>query len=176
MLILLVILAILVIPLTAAAFMDKQFTIEEKILIHKPRNEVFTYLKLLRNAEHYNKWVMTDPNLQKEFSGTDGSAGFIYRWKSEMKQVGQGEQEIKQIMEGERIDYEIRFIKPFSGNAVSSLLTQAAGNGQTEVTWTFSGSRNYVMCLFHLLFNLSRALGKDLQTSLQNLKKQIEKS
>ncbi|MBI2282115.1 MAG: SRPBCC family protein [Bacteroidetes bacterium] len=176
MLILLVILAILVIPLTAAAFMDKQFTIEEKILIHKPRNEVFAYLKLLRNAEHYNKWVMTDPNLQKEFSGTDGSAGFIYRWKSEMKQVGQGEQEIKQIMEGERIDYEIRFIKPFSGIAVSSLLTQTAGSGQTEVTWTFSGSRNYVMCLFHLLFNLSRALGKDLQTSLQNLKKQIEKS
>lgn len=175
MLILLVIMAILAIPLTAAAFMDKQFTIEEKILIRKPLSEVFSYLKLLRNAENYNKWVMTDPKLQKEFSGTDGTAGFIYRWKSDMKQVGQGEQEIKQIIEGDRIDYEIRFIKPFSGTSVSSLLTQPAGNGQTEVTWTFSGTRNYVMCLFHLLFNLSAALGKDLQTSLQNLKTQVEK-
>lgn len=135
MLILLVILAILAIPLTAAAFMDKQFTIEEKILIHKPLNKVFSYLKLLRNAENYNKWVMTDPNLQKEFSGADGTAGFLYRWKSDMKQVGQ---DIKRIIEGNRIDYEIRFTKPFAGTSVSSLLTQPAGNGQTEVTWAFA--------------------------------------
>ena len=118
---------------------------------------------------------MTDPNLSKEFSGTDGTPGFTYRWNSEMKQVGQGEQEIKQIIEGERIDYEIRFIKPFTGTSFSSLITQTTDNGQTQVTWTFSGERNFIMCLFQLLLNLSKALGKDLQTSLQNMKTVLEK-
>jgi uncharacterized protein YndB with AHSA1/START domain len=176
MIYLILLLAILAIPLAAAAFMDKYFTIEERIIIDRPVNEVFSYLKLLRHSEQYNKWVMTDPDLKKEFAGTDGTAGFIYRWNSNMKQVGQGEQEIKQIIEGERIDYQIRFIKPFTGTSVSSLITNAAGNGQTQVTWTFGGERNFIMCLFHLLFNLSKALGKDLQTSLQNMKKVLEKN
>lgn len=176
MIYLILLLAILAIPLAAAAFMDKHFTIEEQVVINKPLHEVFSYLKLLRHSDQYNKWVMTDPNLSKEFSGTDGTPGFTYRWNSEMKQVGQGEQEIKQIIEGERIDYEIRFIKPFTGTSFSSLITHATGNGQTQVTWTFSGERNFIMCLFHLLLNLSKALGKDLQTSLQNMKTVLEKN
>lgn len=175
MIYLILLLAILAIPLAAAAFIDKHFTIEEQVVINKPLQEVFNYLKLLRHSDQYNKWVMTDPNLSKEFSGTDGTPGFIYRWNSQMKQVGQGEQEIKEIIEGKRIDYEIRFIKPFTGTSFSSLITHATGNGQTQVTWTFSGERNFIMCLFHLLLNLSKALGRDLQTSLQNMKTVLEK-
>lgn len=175
MIYLILLLAVLAIPMAAAAFMEKHFTIEAHILINRPLQEVFSYLKLLRHSEQYNKWVMTDPHLTKEFSGTDGTPGFIYRWNSKMKQVGQGEQEIKQIIDGERIDYEIRFIKPFTGTSTSSLITSNSGNGQTQVTWTFSGERNYIMCLFHLLLNLSKALGKDLQTSLQNMKTVLEK-
>ena len=94
------IIAILIaIPLIGAALLSKQFTIEETININKPKQDVFNYLKLLRHSENFNKWVMTDPNLKKNFSGTDGTIGFVYSWESEMKNVGQGEQEIIGIAE-----------------------------------------------------------------------------
>ena len=170
------IIAILIaIPLIGAALLSKQFTIEETININKPKQDVFNYLKLLRHSENFNKWVMTDPNLKKNFSGTDGTIGFVYSWESEMKNVGQGEQEIIGIAEGERIDYQIRFIKPFEGVSTSSLFTSSLTDQQTKVSWTFSGDRNYFMCIFHFLFNLKKMLGKDLQTSLVNLKNVLER-
>lgn len=37
---------------------------------------------------------MLDPNMEKEFKGTDGTVGFIYGWNGN-KEGGEGEQEIK---------------------------------------------------------------------------------
>ena len=118
---------------------------------------------------------MADPNLKKNFAGTDGTVGFVYSWESEMKNVGQGEQEIIGITDGEKIDYQIRFIKPFKGISASSLILSAASSEQTKITLTFSNERSYGMRIFHFLFNLRKVLGKDLQTSLVNLKTVLEK-
>src|SRR5438093_8050304 len=116
LLIILVAIAIIIaIILIAAAITGKEYVIEREITINKPKQEVFNYIKFLKNADQYNKWVMMDPNLKKDYKGTDGTAGFIYYWDSANKNVGKGEQEITKIIEGERVDYEIRFIKPFEG-------------------------------------------------------------
>ncbi len=47
---------------------------------------------------------MTDPAMKKEFRGIDGNVGFVYGWDSENKRAGNGEQEITNITEGERMD------------------------------------------------------------------------
>ncbi len=57
---------------------------------------------------------MMDPNLKKDFRGTDGTVVFVFAWHGN-KQAGEGEQEIKSIREGERLDLEIRFVRPFEG-------------------------------------------------------------
>lgn len=163
---LLIIAAILI----AALFSPTNWTIEASIEIQKPKQEVYDYLKILKNSEKYNKWVMTDPNMKKAFKGTDGTVGFVYSWESENKQVGEGEQEIKNLIEGSRIDYEIRFIKPFAGTSTSSLLLESLSDNQTRVKWTFNSNSNYMMKIMHVLFNLKKVLLKDLQASLGNLK------
>jgi uncharacterized protein YndB with AHSA1/START domain len=172
--ILIVVAALLLILLISAAFLKKDYIIEREITINKPVQVVFDYIKPLKNAVTYNKWVMMDPNLKREYSGTDGTVGFVSAWDSENKQVGKGEQEITKIKEGERIDYEIRFEKPFKGTSFAYLVTTPAGN-QTNVKWAFLGVRNYAMKIFHLILNLEKALGKDLSTSLTNLKNILEK-
>ncbi len=163
---LLIIAAILI----AALFSHTNWTIEAAIEIQKPKQEVYDYLKILKNSEKYNKWVMTDPNMKKAFKGADGTVGFVYSWESENKQVGEGEQEIKNLIEGNRIDYEIRFIKPFAGTSTSSLLLESLSDKLTRVNWTFNSSNNYMMKIMHVLFNLKKVLLKDLQASLGNLK------
>ena len=76
---------------------------------------------------------MKDPNLKKNFAGTDGTVGFVYSWESEIKNVGQGEQEIIVITDGEKIDYQIRFIKPFEGISASSLILSAVSSDKQKL-------------------------------------------
>lgn len=171
-----IIAVLIAIPLLAAAFMSNRYSILAAITIYKQRQQVFDFLKMLKHADQYNKWIMMDPAMEKKFSGTDGTIGFVYSWNSRNKNAGQGEQEIVDMKEGEYISYEIRFIKPFQGVSNAALQMRNAGHNETTVEWTFSGDRNYPMRIFHFLFNLKKVLQKDLQTSLTNLKNVLEKS
>ncbi len=171
-----VVLAVVIIVVVfRAASLSNEYIIEKSIVINKPVATVFDYIKYLKNADQYNKWVMADPNLKKIYTGVDGTTGFISAWDSDMKQVGKGEQEIIDINESKRIDYEIRFEKPFKGTSFAHLTTEAVSDNQTKVKWVFNGLRNFSMKIFHLLFSLQKALGKDLAASLLNLKTLLEK-
>ena len=172
--ILLIIVGIIVLLLFLGLFLKKDFFIERHMVIQKNKQDVFNYVKFLKNAEHYNKWTMADPSMKKILSGMDGKKGFIYSWDSTDKNVGAGAQEIIEIQEGERVDYELRFERPFKGTSYSSLIMQAVSPDQTKVSWTFHGTMNYPMNIFHALLNLSKVLGKDLDRSLDNLKTIME--
>src|SRR5215467_13526347 len=111
-LVLLIIALIVAILLIAAALMKDEYSIERETVINKPKQEVFNYIRQLKNQLNYNKWTMIDPNAKKEFRGTDGTTGFVFAWDSDNKQVGKGEQSIERIVDGERIDFGLHFIKP----------------------------------------------------------------
>lgn len=158
--------------LIIALFVKKQYTIKREITISKPNGEVFDYIKLLKNQDNYNQWVMMDPTMKKEFTGTDGTVGFVYAWDGN-EQAGKGEQEIVKINEGNALDLEIRFIKPFAGIAHTQLSTKPESEGKTLVTWTMVGESKYPMNITNLFIH--SMLGKDLKISLLNLKNILEK-
>ena len=76
---------------------------------------------------------MLDPQAKKTFTGIDGTVGFIMAWDSKNKEAGKGEQEIKKIAEGQRVDFEIRFEKPFEGVASILLLQKSREKVQKSV-------------------------------------------
>jgi len=170
--IILIVIAILVaVPLIAALFIKKEYAIEREITISKPKQEVFNYVKHIKNQNYYNKWTMEDPDMKKEYKGTDGTVGFYGAWDS--KKMGKGEQEIKNITEGDRIDIGLHFIKPFEGRANAHMITEALANDQTKVKWGMQGKSKYPMNVMNLFMN--NMLGKDIETSLNNLKGVLEK-
>ena len=174
--IILIVLAILVaLFLLVALFVKKEYAIERETTINKPKQEVFDYIKLIKNQSIYNKWWLADPAARKKYQGTDGTVGFVAAWDSDDKKVGKGEQELKKITEGERIDYELRFIKPFEGKADAHMTTNATPENQTTVRWGFSSRMKYPMNIMLLLMNLEGMLAKDLEASLRNLKGTLEK-
>jgi hypothetical protein len=116
-----------------------------------------------------------DPNMKKEFRGTDGTSGFVSAWDSENKNVGKGEQEILKVVDGDRIDYEIRFIKPFESTSLASMSTVIVSDSQTRIEWKFNGKMKYPMNLMLLFMNMNKMVGNDLEKGLQNLKKNLEK-
>jgi len=175
MIILTVIAILIALLLILALFTKKEYTIEREITINKPKQEVFNFIKYLKNQDNYNKWVMMDLNAKKQNKGTDGTVGFVSAWDSENKRVGKGEEEIKKITEGERIDLEIRFIKPFEGKADTHMTTVPVAQNQTKIKWDFSSGMKYPMNIMLLFMDIPGMLGKDLETSLTNLKSVLEK-
>ena len=173
MIILYIILAIIILIFGTALIIRKDYSIQRETVINKSKQEVFEFIKLLRNQDHYNKWWTMDPNAKKEFKGTDGSVGFVASWDSQDKRAGKGEQEIKEIRDGERIDYEIRFEKPFKGVANTHMALDSISSNQTQLIWVFRGRNKYPMNLMNLF--TEKLLGGDLQTSITDLKKIIEK-
>ena len=171
--ILLVIAIIIAIPLVIALFVKKEYSVERTITINKPKQQVFDYVKHLKNQDNYSKWVRMDPAMKKDFRGTDGTIGFVYAWDGN-KEAGKGEQEIKQITEGERMDVEIRFEKPFEGIAQAPFKTEALSAGQTKLTWGMKGKSKYPLNFMNLF--MDNMLGKDIQSSLVMLKGILEKS
>lgn len=168
-------LSLVVLLLIIAAFVKKEYAVVREITIRKPKLLVFDYLKQLKNQDSFSKWALMDPNMKKEFKGTDGTVGFVSAWESKEKNVGKGEQEIMKITEGERIDFEIRFIKPFAGIANAYLSTESLSENETKVIWGFDSKMNFPMNLMLPLMNMDKVVGNDLGTGLTNLKNILEK-
>jgi hypothetical protein len=171
--IIIVIVIIIAIPLIVGLFVKKEYTIEREVVISKPRQDVFNYIKLLKNQAHYSKWVMMDPNAKMEYTGTDGTVGFVSAWDSQNKDVGKGSQTISKIAEGNRMDLDLHFIKPFEGYSTAYMSTEDAGSG-TKVKWGFNGKMPYPMN-FMLVMGMEKKIGDDLSTGLTNLKAVLEK-
>ena len=108
--------------------------------------------------------------MKTKFTGTDGTEGFISAWDSDNKNVGKGEQEIIKIVDGERIDYEIRFLKPFESTNWAFITTTSINEDQTRVHWEFIAKMKYPMNLMLLFMNMEKMIGNDLAKGLQNLK------
>lgn len=170
--ILLSIIGLLALILILALFIEKKYSIFREVIINRPSQEVFNYIKYLKNQDNFSKWVMTDPNMKKTYTGTDGTVGFIYAWDGN-KQAGKGEQEIIKIAEGERLEVEVRFIKPFEGIATTPITTIATSANQTKLTWGMNSEMKYPMN-FMLPF-MKKVLAKDLEISLATLKSILEK-
>ena len=155
--------------------MPTDFKVEREVVINKPKSEVFDYLKMLKNQNEWGPWVTKDPKIKLSYTGTDGEIGFVSKWESEHEEVGHGEQEIKKITEGERIDTEIRFIKPWESTSNGFMTTSDAGEGKTKVTWGFTGSMPRPMNLMLLLTPFEAEVAKDFEKGLAKLKGIVEK-
>jgi hypothetical protein len=170
--ILLALAGIVALLLIIALFARKNYNVRREIIINAPRQKVFDYLKQLKNQDNFNKWVMVDPGMKREFRGTDGTPGFIYGWNGNNK-AGEGEQEIKAIVDGKSIETEVRFIRPFTGIAHANMTTESVSDNQTKVTWSNASQLKYPMNV--MVSMIEKMLAKDMDTSLLNLKNILEK-
>lgn len=169
MLFIYILIGILALFLIAALFVSRHFEYIEEIEIQKPANEIFEFIRFLKNQDTFSKWAQLDPAMHKSFQGTDGMVGAISSWESKHKNVGKGAQEIISI-ETNKINYELRFEKPFKATNYAYMEVKPLSGDHAKVYWGFKGSYAYPFQLIMKLMNLEKVLRHDLQTGLQNLK------
>ncbi|MGW9686605.1 SRPBCC family protein [Flagellimonas sp. 2504JD1-5] len=165
---------IVLLILILAMIAPKNYNVSRSIEIAKPRSEVFENLRFLKNQDAWSPWNKKDPNMEKKFTGTDGEVGATSYWNGN-KDVGEGEQELTKIVDGERIESELRFLKPWKSTSDAYLLTEDSGDGNTKVTWGFSGKNKFPMSIMMLFMNMDKAVGGDFEEGLANLKALLEK-
>jgi hypothetical protein len=168
----LVILSLIVLLLVVALFIKKEYTVEREVIVNKSNSDAFNYVKFAKNQDNYNKWVQADPNAKKEFRGTDGTVGFVYAWDGN-KDIGKGEQQIKNIEEGKRIDFTLHFVEPMESNADAWIVTEPLSEQQTKIKWGMQGRSPYPLNLVNIF--VPSILGKDLDASLSKLKAILER-
>ena len=168
-----VILAVAVIAV-AAIVTPTECKVEREITINRPKAAVFDYVKMIKHQNTWGPWLRKDPSMKQEFQGNDGFAGFVASWKSENAEVGSGAQEIKRVVEGERIDTQLRFKEPMESTADAHLVTEATGPDTTKVKWGFTTSFPRPMNLMTLVVDMDELIGKDFQEGLNNLKQILE--
>ena len=160
----------LIVILTLIA--PKNYHVKRSVTINKPIDEVFEYLKSVKNQNDWSPWKKKDPNMKQEYVGTDGEVGFISKWEGN-KDVGTGEQEITKIVHNEVIESQLRFYKPWRSQSDAYVKTEADG-GSTIVTWGFSGVNKPPSNIFFLFFNMDKTVGKDFEEGLESLKSILE--
>ena len=163
-----VVLLLLVLYLLAPATYDVSRTVE----VRKAPEAVFDYLKYLRNQDDWSPWGQKDPNMKKGFRGTDGTVGAVSTWEGN-KQVGAGEQEITRIVSGQRIESQLRFLKPWKSTSDAYLEVEPAPGGSL-IRWGFKGSNGFPMRLMMLFMSMDKMVGKDFEEGLSNLKARLE--
>ncbi len=168
---LIIILALIALPFLIALFIKNEYSLEREIVINKPEAQVFDYVSHIKNQNEYNVWSMADPNMKTEERGTDGTVGFVQYWNSE--EVGEGEQEITKIEQGDRIEMELRFKRPLEGKGYSYMSTEPVDAGSTKVKWGMSGESSYPWNFMNLFTDAT--MGSAFEDGLKNMKNNLEK-
>ncbi|RMH63591.1 MAG: polyketide cyclase [Calditrichaeota bacterium] len=173
--ILIAIAALVALFLIAALILPDAYHVKREVTIQTPKDTLFNYLKNLKNQDDFSVWNKMDPNMKKSFKGTDGTVGAVSSWKSDSANVGSGEQEIINIADGQRIDFELRFFEPWQSTDYAYFTTEAVDSAHTKVTWGFNGKMPYPWNVMLLTMDMDEMLGKDLEQGLQNLKSEMER-
>jgi hypothetical protein len=170
--ILVIVAGLIALLLIIALFMKKEHYVKREIIINAPRQKVFDYIKLLKNQDTFNTGAMAGADRKREFKGTDGTVGYIYAWSGD-KDAGEGEKEITNIIEGEKIEMEIRFVKPMTTSALITMETASLSDDQTKVSWSNAGTLKYPVNI--MIPMLEKHVAKDMDVSLSTLKNILEK-
>ena len=166
-----IIAGIIFLLLIAALFIRKKHKAQREIIVNAPVQKVFDFVRLLKNQDQYNKWAKADPNMKVEYNGIDGHVGFTLSWNGN-KDAGEGVKEIIGLVENERMESELRFVRPMKIKSNTIITTHPVSTSKTKVTWINSGSLPYPINLFVLL--LEKKLPKDMDESLKKLKSILE--
>ncbi|MDO7170603.1 SRPBCC family protein [Mariniflexile sp. AS56] len=152
----------------------QKYEVRRSLVIKRPIEDVFLYLKFIKNQDEWSPWKKKDPTMKQSYVGTDGEVGFITKWEGN-KDVGMGEQEILNITENESVISKLRFFKPWKSESDAYLKLEKFTEAQTEVTWGFMGKNPMPFNVFMLFFNMEKTVGNDFLEGLYNLKRILEK-
>jgi hypothetical protein len=166
---LILLIGLLAIVLISAAFSPSRKIIKRSILINKPDYYVFQQVVDFKNWIKWNHWSEMEPSASNIISGEPKGVGSMWTWNGKLTS---GTVSIDSIAPNNLIISNFTVRKTFEIKAIG-LWTFKADSTKTLTVWQNESSFAYPVGRLLGLF-MEKEIGKDMQTSLENLKKLCE--
>lgn len=164
---------LIVLALIASLILPKNMNVERSITINAPADVVWKHISSHEAFDAWSPWNKLDSNMTKEIIGEDGTVGAIWKWTSEHKQVGNGEQEFTILnRDSGMVETELRF----EGMGTSkSYRNMSEGDDGVTVTWGFNNDNIGIPTnLFMFVFGVEKQMNKQFDQGLNDLKEICE--
>src|SRR5262249_5251383 len=133
---------------------------------------VFAQVNDFHRWDAWSPWKDLDPAAKTAFEGPASGAGAIYTWSGN-DQIGVGRMTIVGSHPTDRVDIKLEFVRPRAGT--SDVRSRSGPQGPaTAVTWTMSGTNDFVGKAFCLVMNMDRMIGGDFEKGLSRMKAAAE--
>ena len=157
-----------------AAMQPSEFRVERSVSISAPPAPIFSQVVDFHNWVAWSPWEKLDPAMKRTYNGAPAGAGASYSWAGN-SQVGVGTSTIVDVRPNEFIKIKLDFIKPFQATDFAEFIFKPDGN-QTVVTWSMTGTKNFMFKAFGLIMNCDKMVGDQFEQGLAQLKSVVESS
>lgn len=153
---------------------DEDFTVQRSRTFAAPVGQIFPFVNQLDKWAAWSPWADLDPEMKTSLEGPESGKGAISRWSGN-KEVGEGSMTITEMLENEKIRFDLKFIKPWEASSVAEFTFKDLGD-KTEVTWTMSGKRDFLGKAMSLVIDCDKMLGGQFEKGLDKLGKVVIQS
>ncbi|MBI1348043.1 polyketide cyclase [bacterium] len=160
--------------LTYGAMLPNEYRIQRSTTVHTDPSVVFRQVYNFHNWEKWSPWIHLDPDAVHTFSGPEFGEGAKFAWNGNDK-AGEGDMTIVRSQPGEWLDIKLHFVRPMEDTANVNFTFVPTDDG-TEVTWTMSGTHNFIGKIICHFMNMDKMLGGDFERGLASLKQASEQA
>ncbi len=148
------------------------YEVRRSTTIQAPPEAVYDRIANLTGWTSWSPWEGRDPDLTRTYSGPESGVGASYAWQGNRK-VGEGSMTITQADRPGTVALDLRFLKPFKSQSVTTFLLEPADGG-TRVTWVMTGSYTALSRVFSVFMPMDKMVGGDFEKGLAQLKAELE--
>ncbi|MGA8891025.1 MAG: SRPBCC family protein [Anaeromyxobacteraceae bacterium] len=149
------------------------YRIERSAVVNAPVEDVYPNVVVFRKWSRWSPWAKLDPNMAVDYAGPKGGVGSVYHWKGNDK-VGEGRMTMTGALKDDLVQIKLEFLKPWEQTSETTFKFAREGAAQTRVTWTMTGTHDWVGKLFALFMDMDKMVGGDFEKGLANLKQVTE--
>ena len=167
-----VVAVVVVVFVVIVTFQPSDFRVARSAILAAPAPAVYAQVNDFRKWEAWNPWGKIDPAMKQTYEGAPAGTGAIYTWIGN-NEVGEGRMTIIETRPSDLIRIKLEFYKPLAATHVAEFTFKAEG-GQTVVTWSMTGAKNFMAKAIHLFMNMDKMIGGQFEKGLASMKSIVE--
>lgn len=152
-------------------FLPRYVSVERDVVIDAAPEAVFPRIHSLQAFSEWSPWGGIDPDMVVVYSGPEQGVGNVMEWTSDHPDVGNGRQEILEVVENESVRTALDFGDMGTGEAWWRLTPEG---DSTRVIWGLTADMGSgpVGRLFGLM--MDKWIGADYERGLERLRASVE--
>lgn len=164
-------LALMAVVAIVGMFLPRYVSVERDVIVDAAPEAVFPHVNSLQAFSEWSPWGDIDPEMVVTYSGPEAGVGNVMIWESDHPNVGNGRQEILEVVENESVRTALDFGDMGTAEAWWRLTPEGDG---TRVVWGLTADMGSgpIGRWFGLM--MDQWVGADYERGLERLQATVE--